>query len=296
MFAKIVLLLGFCLTTAVAALPDPDTLLPTDYGAARLAVKSNFQHKGPSPQQADPLPEKLPAGVRQVTFKSGDLELKAWLSDKNDGQKHPAVVYCHGGFAFSKEDFTDEAAKFVEAGFVVFCPMLRGENGNPGSFELFLGEVDDVVAAGRFVAALASVDRERVFVSGHSAGATVALMAVMKDDSPYAAAAPIGAAMDMLDILRPEFGGLFVFDPLDPREMLVRSPIYFASSLKKPTFLVVGDQDPSSRFQGHQFTVAAKAAGASCEVLTVPGDHNSCKPAAISAIVSLLKTWKPAVK
>ena len=98
--------------------------------------------------------------MREVTFRSGELQLKAWLKDKGDGQKHPAIVFCHGGFAFGAGDFED-AAKFAEAGFVVLAPMLRGENGQAGEFQLFLGEVDDVLAAGKFVAILPSVDRSR---------------------------------------------------------------------------------------------------------------------------------------
>ena len=36
--------------------------------------------------------------------------------------------------------------------------MLRAENGNPGVYEGFYGEVDDAVAAGRFLASLPFVD------------------------------------------------------------------------------------------------------------------------------------------
>lgn len=284
------LLTGLALLVSVSTLRagEPDRLLPTDYAAARKSFTTTLAHKGPSPQEADPLPKQLPAGVKEVTFKSGDLELKAWLKDQNNGQKHPAIVFCHGGFAFGAGDFED-AAKFADAGFVVLAPILRGENGQPGSFELFLGEVDDVIAAGKFAATLPSVDPKRVFVSGHSAGATVALFSVLTSDTPYAAAAPIGPAMDMLDIARPEFQGLFVFDPLTPREMLIRSPVYFAASLKRPAFIVAGDKDLAARLQAHQFVANATAAGARCEVHTVTGDHFTSVEPAIKTIIPLLR-------
>lgn len=273
--------------------PAADTLMPTDYDAARKAFTSELNAKGPSPQKADPLPRVLPQGVKEVTYKSGTLELKAWLKDQPDGQKHPAIVFCHGGFAFGQEDFTYDAAMFAARGFVVLAPMLRGENGMPGNFELFLGEVDDVNAAGRFVAQLLSVDPARVFVSGHSAGGTVALMAVLRQDTPYAVAAPIGAAMDVLDLMREEFAALFVFDPREPKEVLIRSAVYFGASLKRPAYLFAGTDDIASRVGGHQFAADAVAAGAKCEVRTAPGDHFSSKTPAIRQIIELLSNWKP---
>jgi dipeptidyl aminopeptidase/acylaminoacyl peptidase len=41
-------------------------------------------------------------------------------------------------------------------------PTLRGENGNPGNFECFYGEVDDVIAAGRYLATLPYVDPKHI--------------------------------------------------------------------------------------------------------------------------------------
>jgi dipeptidyl aminopeptidase/acylaminoacyl peptidase len=270
-----------------------DRLLSTDYATARKEFRTTLQRRGPSPQKSDPLPAKLPTGVSEVRFKSGALELKAWLQAQPDAEKHPAIVYCHGGFGFGQEDFVNEAARFGASGFVVLTPMLRGENGQAGDFELFVGEVDDVLAAGRFAAQLPGVDPSRVFVSGHSSGATLAVFAALVSDSPFAASAPIGPAMDVLSLLRPEFQSLFVFDPTDPREMLLRSPVYFGASAKRPIYLFAGDQDVLSRVGGHQFAANAIRAGALCEVRTVNGDHHTCKPAAITAIAELLKNWKP---
>lgn len=67
--------------------------------------------------------------------------------------------------------------------------MVRGENGNPGHFEFFYGEAEDAVAAGRYLATLPRVDPKRIYITGHSAGGTLALLAAMLP-SPYALAAP----------------------------------------------------------------------------------------------------------
>jgi dipeptidyl aminopeptidase/acylaminoacyl peptidase len=272
---------------------DAEALLPTDYAAARKAFKSTIRRRGPSPQEGGPLGNP-PAGVKEVEYKSGALRLKAWLGEPPGGGKRPAVVYCHGGFAFGREDFTDEAAKFVEQGFVVLVPILRGENGMPGHFELYHGDVDDAVAAGRFVASLPSVDAKRVFACGHSAGATLALFAALLPDTPYAASAPIGASMNALTLLlNPNYEGLIVFDPLDPREVLIRSAVYFGPSVRRPVYLFAGDQDVLARVGGHQFAAGAARAPAKCEVRVVSGDHNSCKPEALRQIAEIFKSHRP---
>ena len=81
-------------------------------------------------------------------YTSDGRKLKGWLFRPAPaaGGNPPVLVYFHGGFAFGADDF--EACKpFADAGFVVFTPMLRGENGNPGDFEMYMGEVDDARAA-----------------------------------------------------------------------------------------------------------------------------------------------------
>lgn len=291
MLCRVLVSISFLLFATSYCLADADKPLSADYATARKSFQTRLDRKGPSPQEAE-LPTKRPKGVKEVKYRSGSLELTAWLRDQDDGKKHPAVVFCHGGFAFGEEDFTEDAAKFAEAGFVVLAPVLRGENGMPGNFELFVGEVDDVLAAGRFTASLPSVDAKRVFVSGHSAGGTVALMSVLLNETPFAAAAPIGPAMDILGLMRPEFEALFVFDPRDSREMLIRSPVYFATSLKRPAFIFTGDQDIASLLESKQFAANAAASGVRCQTYTTKGDHFSSKAEAIATMIPLFRDWK----
>jgi dipeptidyl aminopeptidase/acylaminoacyl peptidase len=134
--------------------------------------------------------------VQQAEYPSGSLRLKGWLSaDPGDGKRRPAVVFLHGGWSFDAQDWRD-AAPFVEAGFVLFMPMLRSENGNPGVYESLYGEVDDAIAAGRFVASLPYVDGQNTYVAGHSVGAVLTTLVVMMP-SPYKAAAALSGYLDM---------------------------------------------------------------------------------------------------
>ncbi|HEY7230017.1 MAG TPA: hypothetical protein VH558_06575 [Pseudolabrys sp.] len=88
--------------------------------------------------------------MKIVQYTVGNLKLRAWIAlPKNRQSKMPAVLFLHGGFSFSAVDF-EKAKPFLDAGFVVMTPILRGENGQPGAFTLFFDEVDDVLAASSF--------------------------------------------------------------------------------------------------------------------------------------------------
>lgn len=129
----------------IAEKTAPQSTAP--YLARRHAHATQLRERGPSPasyEQADP-----PPGVVRVTYRSGELELAAWFAAPlGASRSHPApgLVYFHGDFAFGPDDF-EHVRPFVDAGFAVLTPMLRGENGNPGDFELLWGEIDDARAA-----------------------------------------------------------------------------------------------------------------------------------------------------
>src|SRR5689334_22783552 len=213
---------------------------PFDLMTFRAEHPTHLTRHGPPPEEwQDPRPLKLPAGVSEVTYTSGDLKLKAWLSDiPNDGKLHPAVVFCHGGFWFGNEDW-DVLKPFIEAGFIVMAPRLRAENGNPGDFEFYYHEVDDVIAAGNFLAEQTGVDKSRLFVSGHSAGGDLSTLAA-EAPNPFVMSAPIGASLSILPMAlskNPRYSQLVVFDPKNIVEIEARSAIMFTSGLKVPIVL-----------------------------------------------------------
>ena len=253
------------------------------------------RHGPPPPAWQDPTPLVLPAGVEEVTYDSGPLKLKAWLArPPKDGKPHPAVVFCHGGFWFGNEDW-DALKPFLDAGFAVMAPRVRAENGNPGDFEYYRGEVEDVIAAGRFLAAQPGVDPARLFVSGHSAGADLATLAAM-EPNPFALSAPIGAALDMrvLDKLQDaRHRALVVFDPADADEATSRSAMLFTASLRTPVVLYHGDRDWGAALQT-QFAALAHHFGRNAAVVVVPGNHGQSLTAAIPLIVDRFKSFQPA--
>ena len=143
----------------------------------RSNFETNLIFHIPAPQQyKNELP---PIGVKEITYDSGNLRLMAWLSDKPaDGNKHPALVYSHGGFSFAKSEW-ESMQEYIDQGFVLMTPTFRGENGNPGYFEYFYGEVDDLITAADYLANISYVDKDRIFLCGHSAGGTLSMLTSM---------------------------------------------------------------------------------------------------------------------
>ena len=265
-----------------ASLPAPSptpaaglTVQHEDYARARAQFHTRLLRHGPAPQPfhaASP-----PATVSEVDYAEGR---KAWLSPAPAG-KSPAVLFLHGGFSFGPSDW-EMTAQFRDAGFVVMTPMLRGENGQPGDYTLFYDEVDDVLAAADYLAALPFVDASRIFVAGHSIGGTLTLLAAQASNR-FRAAAAFSGSPDQQAFLRGQ-EQLAPFDLGDMRELQLRSPLAYAESFKCPTRLYRGDQE---LYFANLEKVAslARRKGLDVAAVVVPGDHYSAVPEEIRRAV-----------
>ncbi|MCR4411795.1 MAG: alpha/beta fold hydrolase [Thermoguttaceae bacterium] len=249
-----------------------------DYAEQRQQFRTKLLRRGPSPQPGEPL--ETPFGAQRITYRSGDLTLTAFVDPPPaDGRKRPAVLFLHGGFAFGAEDW-EMPQPFRAAGYVVMVPVLRGENGQPGAFSAFYDEVDDVVGAAEALAGLPYVDPARIFLSGHSAGGTLALLATMTSKR-FRAATSLSGSPDLMNVVR-EQPELVVFDASNPRELELRSAVVYAGSFQCPVRMYYGSMefwaaDPSART-----AALARQRGLDVEAVMVPGDHFSSVPPAIA--------------
>jgi|GEM_PF-1137865 len=241
-----------------------------------------------------PAPQKYqnsvpPLGVKEIKYNSGNLMLKAWLSDKPaDDNIHPAVVFAHGGFAFGRSGW-DLAQEFLNQGFVLMMPMLRGENGNPGNFEFFYGEVDDLIAASDYLANVSYVDNNRIFLCGHSTGGTLSMLASMMP-SKYRAIASFGGSPDQKIFFFDTVWGQYApFDLSNTLEVELRSPIIYVDSILKPLFIYVGDNDFFYLESSRYFVDEAKNAGKPCKLIVVKGDHISSVDESIELSINEFK-------
>jgi dipeptidyl aminopeptidase/acylaminoacyl peptidase len=292
LFAAVVLAGVVCATAKAQVAYQPPKA--RDLAGYRKENPTVLTRHGPPPaiwQSSRPLHK--PDDVDEVTYQSDGLNLKAWLSHiPADGKIHPAVVFCHGGFWFGDEDWS-VLKPFLDAGYIVMAPRVRGENGNSGEFQCFYGEVDDIVAAGNFLASQNGVEKSHLFVSGHSAGGTLAAMAVMKDN-PFVLSAPIGADLDIRSIAKSTSDRqrqLIVFDPTNIHELESRSAVLFTASLRKPIVLFCGEQDAGIR-SAKQFMTLAHGFHKNAVVDPVPGDHYQSLPNSIPEIIRLFNDFK----
>lgn len=255
--------------------------LRIDLEAARKTFVTRLQIHGPAPQEYEPV--RPPSGVREAIYRSDGLELKAWVSDEHDPTgKAPVVVFLHGGWAFDHTDWGD-VQPFIDAGFVVIAPMLRGENGNPGEYQAFYGEVDDVVAVGRHAATLRGVDPERIFLAGHSVGGVLTVLASMMP-SNYRAAAGLSGFLDMRAWAQDPDRSKVPYDSGNSEEIRLRNPMAFADSLKIPIRLYT-ESGPVADVS-REFARRAKEAGKSCDHVMVAGDHAGMKKSSIEQAIA----------
>src|SRR5438105_10119984 len=266
-------------------LAQPD-LQSEDYAAARSKFKTKLVRQGAAPQEwhrVDP-----PEGVKSLDFRSGSLRLKAWINPPaNAGQrKLPAVLFLHGGWAFGKEDW-DMAKPYRDAGYVVVTPMLRGENGQPGSFTMFYDEVDDVLAAADALAKLPYVDDKHIYVSGHSAGGTLSLLTAMASPRFRAAASFSGSPNQKTFAQQGQYP--VPFDQSNPLELDLRSPVVYATSFKCPVRMYYGNEEWAFAMPTETTAERAKAKGLDVDAVAVTGGHTTAVPDAMRQAIEFFK-------
>jgi dipeptidyl aminopeptidase/acylaminoacyl peptidase len=205
----------------------------TKAGFKTKLVENNYQPAGPA---------AAAEGFEIVRYPSPAGELAAYLSpDPGDGKKHPAVLWAHSGFNGIAPATAEQAKPFVEAGCVVMCPSWRGENDNPGKFELFGGEVEDAVAALNYLAQLPYVDASRLYMAGQGTGGTITLLAAAS--TPLLRGAfSMGGAPDIANVLRNGGYEHIPFDKASDVEVKFRSPVNWVSLIRAPLWYFEGEK------------------------------------------------------
>lgn len=201
-------------------------------------------------RQQNTLKEPLTAApakiFRTIKYPAASGELGAYLSpDPGKGKKHPVIIWITGGDCNSIGDSwspqprnnDQSAAAFRQAGIVMMFPSLRGGNDNPGNKEGFYGEVDDILAAVKYLEQQDYVDPKRIYLGGHSTGGTMALLVAEYSDrfrgvfsfGPVANVATYG-----------QDSGFLPFDLSNQQEVKLRSPIHWLHSIYSPTWVFEG--------------------------------------------------------
>ena len=196
--------------------------------------------------------ETPPEGELDVVAYPGPLgDMAAYVTpDLGDGQRRPAIIWLFGGFGsgidanawYPGEASNDQSAvQYRQEGMVMMYPSLRGGNENPGYNESFYGEVDDVIAAAKWLKTLDYVDADRVYLGGHSTGGTLALLVAEACDE-FRGVVSFGPTGDV----RGYGPDSLAFDFDNEDEATMRAPVCWLHCIKNPTYVIEGDSGRSN--------------------------------------------------
>lgn len=223
-------------------------------------------------------------------------ELVAWFAAPPGEGKAPGLVYFHGEFALTGWDFR-QVRPFLAAGFAVMTPSLRGENGNPGDFELLRGEVDDACDAVAWMAARPEVDATRIYTLGHSVGGGLSALLSLVPGLPVAATASVGGIYEPATFARwsraASTADLVRFDPDDRFEREVRVLGPHLASMVRPHHAYVGEADEGILSNARALERAAKELGAPFRLRVIAGDHATSLQPGIRAYLEALRGGGP---
>ena len=256
----------------------------SDYLRLRRSHATALTSHGPSPYPWHNAPA-LPPGVSEVWYPSGNLRLRAWLALPRDAPaKVPAVLYFHGYFGLGSDEFA-HCQPFIDAGYAVLWPALRGENGNPGDFELWYGEIDDAAAAVRWLAGRPDIDAGHIYAFGYSVGGGVSTLLSLWDDLPVRLIGSCGGLYtnDAFDA----WADIVPFDLNSQEERQLRLLRGNMASMQHRHIAYIGEDEGLTR-TAPAAEAEARACGAPLSIQLVPGDHTTALPRAIAAFIELM--------
>jgi len=277
---------------AAAAAPrqNPRLQVPMDPDRARqLYVSKDPAHQSPGTNFQRDVDNRVAAEARypelckgiidyqKVSYRSsvGDLDIPAYLFQpiaKKGPKAHAAMVWVHGGvhgnWGITMFPFVKEA---VERGYVVIAPDYRGSTGYGEAYhkEIDYGgyEVDDVVTAAGYLAALPHVDPARIGIMGWSHGGYITLLSIFRDTHPFAAGAaivPVTNLLFRLSLKGPSYQWDFATQkriqglPFEkPDIYIARSPLYHVDKLRVPVLVHVATNDTDVNYVEDQQIVDA---------------------------------------
>ena len=238
----------------------------------------------------DPIPAP-PAGYELVRYPAPLGAFPAFVATVSGGAeaRHPAIVWVAGGFdnsigdtpwAPATPDNDQSARAFPKAGIVTMYPSLRGGNNNPGAIEGLYGEVDDVLAAARYLATRPDVDPQRIYLGGHSTGGTLALLVAESGASPFRAVFAFGPVADVASYGQDDLP----FDLNDAREVDLRSPVHYLNAIHCPTFVMEGTGQPGNNQSLH--LMASRSANPLIHFYDLTGETHFSELAPITPLIA----------
>jgi dipeptidyl aminopeptidase/acylaminoacyl peptidase len=238
--------------------------------------------------------------TESLTWTSGNFQVQGWLmypASYDPSKKYPMVVNVHGGPAAVVTPHWPSSAEFATflspAGYFVLFPNPRGSYGRGEEFtranvkDYGYGDFRDIMGGVDAALKRASIDANRIGLTGWSYGGYMTMRGVTQTNRFRAAVAGAGIANwqsyygeNKIDKWMIPYFGASVYD--DPAVYAKSSPITFIKNTKTPTLILVGDSDGECPPpQSYEFWHALKTLGVETQFVIYPheghrfadGDH-----------------------
>ena len=228
---------------------------------------------------------------KKVAYESFDgLTINAYLyspMDKERGRRYPGILFIHGGPTSQFLDtFQPYVQYFVQRGYVVLLPNVRGSSGYGKAFEELNdrdwghGDLKDAIAGADYLKTLDYVDPDNMGITGTSYGGNMSFFAVGFAPGVFQAAVPMSGYADQPKLLHElelrhikqndhEFG------PYEGNEeiWLRSSPIYSVKDATTPCFVLHGVGREPQSVASREFVEALKKEYKIVEYKTYPNDN-----------------------
>lgn len=250
--------------TQIAYYLETDTS-PRNLHVARLNPPAPVQSKTLTHSLSPKINERHLKASEVVRYKSFDgLEIPGilympWSASAENPA--PAVVYLHGGpGGQSRKGYRPEIQHLVNNGYAVFLINNRGSGGFGKTFyhldDRKHGDVDlkDCIWARKYLESLPSVDGSRVAIMGGSYGGYLVVAALAFTPDAFNLGIDLFGITNWVRTLKqfpPHWESMKKFiiaeigDPIKDEKMLnEKSPLFYASKIRKPLLVVQGKNDP----------------------------------------------------
>ncbi len=232
------------------------------------------------------------APPKLITYKSFDglpIEAALYKPVTVNNKKLPLMVFIHGGPTGGfTDDFSAWVQLFVQKGYAVFCPNIRGSTGYGHNFitanrnDWGGNDFKDIMSGVDMLIAKENIDSSKMGISGWSYGGYMAAWAVTQTNRFKAAMAGAGIAN-----LASEFGTednaaydrWFFGTPYEnPENFYKHSPISFIKNAKTPTLIIQGENDAIDPVgQSQELYRALRYYNVPTELVLYPGEPHGFK-------------------
>lgn len=203
---------------------------------------------------------------RKITYASSDgLQIPAYLFRPLAASPAPsaAVIYVHGGqHGWFRPRSVKRVRLLIDAGYIVLAPDYRSSSGYSQAFyeaaDYGGKEIDDMLAAHDYLAAMPDVDGRRIAILGLSHGGYNSVMALIRAPGKFAAAVNFFGPTDLVWRVtaspdenpnaspgdREYFASMIGATVEEAPELYrQRSPRYLAEQIRDPLMILHGEKD-----------------------------------------------------